>query len=92
MLINSTAVNAAAATGYLTGDINGPTLVWADMQPGASSWAKATEPTISVGSVGSGTNYFLLLALTSGGGSSGSIGVWTPATGTSTNPWHKETV
>lgn len=87
MQLNAISLNGAWATGYRTGDINGPTLVWESVGPLPTTWTKATEPSI----VTSGsTRYFLLLALTNGG--TATSGVWTAATEPSVTTWSKETV
>lgn len=90
MLVNAVALNAALATGYGTGDVNGPTLVWGDVGPLGSTWTAATEPASQEAVAGGGTAYFLLLALTSGGG--GMAAGWTKDTGEVLGTWHKETV
>ena len=43
MLVNLVEINGATTTSWLTGDVNGPTLVWAqDPGPEIAVWAKDT--------------------------------------------------
>ena len=47
MVINSVAINEATTSDYLTGDLNGPTLVWGDQTGPTGTWTKTTEPSAS---------------------------------------------
>lgn len=40
MILNAVPVNAALTTGFLTGDVNGTTLVWADQAEPSGTWSK----------------------------------------------------
>ena len=47
MTLNAVAVNAASTTSWATGDVNGPTMVWAPTSQVPATWTKATAPSAS---------------------------------------------